>query len=84
MKSIVIIPTYNEIENISSIISAVLAKKDDFQIDISNNLVIDTEFETTNIELWDSFANDIEFRKNLITNGYKVADEFKEKIQRTS
>lgn len=57
---------------------------DDFQIDISNNLVIDAEFETTNIELWDSFANDIEFRKNLITNGYKVADEFKEKIQRTS
>tara|TARA_A100001015_G_scaffold286639_1_gene355568 strand:+ start:1719 stop:2603 length:885 start_codon:yes stop_codon:yes gene_type:complete len=57
---------------------------DDFQIDISNNLVIDTEFETTNIKLWDSFANDIEFRKKLITNGYKLADEFKEKIQQTS
>ena len=32
MKSIVIIPTYNEIENISNIINAVLAKKDDFHI----------------------------------------------------
>ena len=32
MKSIVIIPTYNEIENISNIVNAVLAKKDDFHI----------------------------------------------------
>ena len=32
MKSIVIIPTYNEIENISNIINAVLAKKDDFHV----------------------------------------------------
>ena len=32
MKSVVIIPTYNEIENISNIIYAVLAKKDDFHI----------------------------------------------------
>ena len=32
MKSVVIIPTYNEIENISNIIHAVLAKKDDFHI----------------------------------------------------
>lgn len=57
---------------------------DDFQTDISNNLVINTEFDATNIELWDSFANDIEFRKKLVTNGYKSADEFKEKIQQTS
>ena len=32
MKSIVVIPTYNEIENISRIILAVLAKKDNFHI----------------------------------------------------
>ena len=32
MKSLVIIPTYNEIENISNIIYAVLAKKDDFHV----------------------------------------------------
>ena len=32
MKSLVIIPTYNEIENISNIIHAVLAKKDDFHV----------------------------------------------------
>ena len=32
MKSVVIIPTYNEIENISNIIHAVLAKKEDFHI----------------------------------------------------
>jgi dolichol-phosphate mannosyltransferase len=32
MKSLVIIPTYNEIENISNIINAVLAKKDDFHV----------------------------------------------------
>ncbi len=49
---------------------------DDFQVDISNSLVIDTEFETTNIKLWDNFANDIEFRKKLITNGYNLAEKF--------
>ena len=32
MKSLVIIPTYNEIENISSIIKAVLNKKDNFHV----------------------------------------------------
>ena len=32
MKSLVIIPTYNEIENISSIIKAVLLKKENFHI----------------------------------------------------
>ena len=32
MKSIVIIPTYNEIENISNIINAVLSKKDNFHL----------------------------------------------------
>ena len=32
MKSLVIIPTYNEIENISSIIKAVLQKKENFHI----------------------------------------------------
>ena len=32
MKSLVIIPTYNEIENISNVIHAVLAKKDDFHV----------------------------------------------------
>ena len=32
MKSLVIIPTYNEIENISNIIHAVLAKKDNFHV----------------------------------------------------
>ena len=38
MKSIVVIPTYNEIENISKIILAVLAKKDNFHI-----LVVDDQ-----------------------------------------
>ena len=38
MKSIVVIPTYNEIENISRIILAVLAKKDNFHI-----LVVDDQ-----------------------------------------
>ena len=38
MKSLVIIPTYNEIENISSIINAILKKKDAFHI-----LVVDDQ-----------------------------------------
>ena len=38
MKSLVIIPTYNEIENISSIINAILKKKDAFHI-----LVVDDD-----------------------------------------
>ena len=32
MKSLVIIPTYNEIENIENIINAILALKEDFHI----------------------------------------------------
>jgi predicted acylesterase/phospholipase RssA len=83
---------YNNIENdtfpnyLCKITGDLIGKNmtDDFQTDISNNLVINAEFETTNIELWDNFANNIEFRKNLITNGYKLADEFIEKIQQTS
>ena len=83
---------YNNIEKDSfpeylcKIIGDLIGKNmtDDYQQDISNNLVINTEFETTNMELWEKFANDIEFRKDLISNGYKLADEFKEKIQQTS
>ena len=38
MKSLVIIPTYNEIENIENIINAILALKEDFHI-----LVVDDQ-----------------------------------------
>ena len=75
---------YNNIENdtfpnyLCKITGDLIGKNmtDDFQVDISNSLVIDTEFETTNIKLWDNFANDIEFRKKLITNGYNLAEKF--------
>ena len=56
---------------------------DDHQIDISNNLVINSEFETGDIELWDNFANNKEFREKLINEGYDLANEFKQKIQQT-
>ena len=38
MKSLVIIPTYNEIENIANILNAVLEKKDSFHV-----LVVDDQ-----------------------------------------
>ena len=46
MKSIVIIPTYNEIENISNIINAVLSKKDDFHVLIVDDQSPDGTAET--------------------------------------
>tara|TARA_B100000424_G_C22943190_1_gene501781 strand:- start:3029 stop:3913 length:885 start_codon:yes stop_codon:yes gene_type:complete len=73
-------------EYLCKIIGDLIGKNmtDDYQQDISNSLVINTEFETTNMELWEKFANDIEFRKQLIRNGYELADKFKVKIQQTS
>ena len=52
MNSLVIIPTYNEIENISNIINAVLKKKDDFHI-----LVVDDQSPDGTAETVKKLAN---------------------------
>lgn len=52
MKSLVIIPTYNEIENISSIIKTILKKKDDFHI-----LVVDDQSPDGTAETVKKLAN---------------------------
>ena len=51
MKSLVIIPTYNEIENISSIINAILKKKDAFHI-----LVVDDQSPDGTAEIVKNFT----------------------------
>ena len=51
MKSLVIIPTYNEIENISSIINAILKKKDAFHI-----LVVDDQSPDGTAEIVKNFS----------------------------
>ena len=58
MKSLVIIPTYNEIENISSIIKAVLNKKDNFHV-----LIVDDGST-------DGTANSV---KNIINKSYRIS-----------
>ena len=51
MKSLVIIPTYNEIENISEIINAILKKKDAFHI-----LVVDDQSPDGTAEIVKNFT----------------------------
>ena len=54
---------------------------DDTQEKIPFSLFIKTAFETTNVKLWENFANNIEFREEQISMGYNLADEFLKNLE---
>ena len=76
MKSLVIIPTYNEIENISSIINAILKKKDAFHILVVDDQSPDGTAEIVKILLKKSNRIFIEERtkKNLVLEQHIFMD----------
>ena len=45
------------------------------------SLFIKTAFETTDVKLWENFANNIEFREEQISMGYNLADEFLKNLE---
>ena len=61
MKSVVIIPTYNEIENIKNIILAVLSKKDDFDV-----LIVDDQSPDGTAQVVKELMNDYENRLHIM------------------
>ena len=61
MKSVVIIPTYNEIENIKNIILAVLSKKDDFDV-----LIVDDQSPDGTAQIVKELMNDYENRLHIM------------------
>ena len=54
---------------------------DDTQEKIPFSLFIKTAFETTDVKLWENFANNIEFREEQISMGYNLADEFLKNLE---
>jgi len=57
------------------------AKTDNKQQKIKHNFNFNTDYETSNFILWNKFANDIEFRKKMIKEGYEQTGEMLKQLE---
>ena len=54
---------------------------DDKQQKIKHNFIFKTEHDSSNFLLWKCFAHDIEFRKNMIKEGYEQSKKMLEQLE---